>query len=341
MRSSNRSHGLVDPTGLLDIACDAVGGEVLYASDEWFAEASSLLREAAPVDDDPPVYTWRGKQMDGWETARHAEHDEHRRSNPDYCIIRLGASGQPRRIIIDTAHFTGNAAASAQVDVCTAAADTAWLLLKDWRTLLPRSNLNADSINEFVVDAARSQDVVTHVRFTMWPDGGIARLRLYSHVSMDWHGVGPCDVADVRRGASIVATSDAFYGAPIHLLLPQRAPDMHSGWETKRSRDKDHTDWSVVKLGVRARVLAIEVDTAHFRGNFPHSYELWYSDEAFDTTPDDLSWSELVPRQRGRGHARTALHIDSDVSARFIKLVLIPDGGVSRLRVYGQPLLEA
>ena len=146
------------------------------------------------------------------------------------------------------------------------------------------------------------------------------------------------DVASLTLGATIVDASNQFYSDPINLLLPHRADDMRSGWESARSRDPTHTDWVIVQLACRAALQSLELDTAHFRGNFPFEWQLHYSDDPLTTPADELTWMPLVSKRRGRGHFRCVLHFEAKPTAQFVRLQVIPDGGVSRLRVLGLPI---
>ena len=53
-----------------------------------------------------------------------------------------------------------------------------------------------------------------------------------------------------------------------NLLLPGRAENMGGGWETRRKRAPGH-DWILIRLGARGTINTIEVDTNHFKGNYP------------------------------------------------------------------------
>ena len=332
-------------TNLVDLASERLGGAVLHANDDFFAPKENLLRAPAPVWREG-VYTERGKWMDGWESRRR------RTPGFDWCLVRLGLAGRVRGVVVDTSYFTGNypegcslegraAAPDATVEELTGEAD-------EWVELLPQSRLEGNSQNLFAVTSDRR---FTHLRFKIYPDGGVARLRVYGEVLPDWQSIrragGLVDLAAVEHGGLVVATSDEFYGHRHNLIMPGRAADMSDGWETKRRRGPGH-DWCVIRLGAPGSVRRVEVDTAHFKGNFPESCSLEVCrapDEAAldEAALDALAWRELLPRTRLQAHTRhfyerELLDAGEATHARFH---IHPDGGVSRLRLHGTPAGDA
>src|SRR5919107_4217412 len=326
-------------TNLVDLASERLGGAVLYANDDFFAPKENLLKAAAPVWREG-VYTERGKWMDGWESRRR------RTPGFDWCLVRLGLAGRVRGVVVDTSYFRGNFPESCSLEACAARPNADAEELADgatrWAEILPQSRLEGDSENPFAV---ASDERFTHLRFKIYPDGGVARLRVYGEVMPDWDAVkragGLVDLAAVENGGVVVATSDEFFGHRHNLVMPGRALDMSDGWETKRRRGPGH-DWCVIRLGARGTIKRVEVDTAHFKGNFPESCSLKVcrapdpsaSDEATLTA---LPWRELLPRTRLQAHTRhfyeqELLDAGEATHARFH---IYPDGGVSRLRLHG------
>ncbi len=193
---------------------------------------------------------------------------------------------------------------------------------------------------------------LTHVRLNIYPDGGVARLRVYGEVAPDWEKIcsskGAVDLAAIEHGGRVLCCNDMFFGPKDNLILPGLAKNMGDGWETRRRRVPGH-DWIVIRLGTRGAIQKIEVDTSFFKGNFPESCSIdGCIDSRRDMTADEFSnvshdWKEILPRTKLRAHHR---HLFQKELSRnvlgtgmdFIRLNIYPDGGVSRLRVYGVPL---
>jgi allantoicase len=313
----------------LDLASERLGGSVLYANDDYFAEKENLLKPAKPVWKEHE-YTDRGKWMDGWESRRK------RVAGHDFAIVRLGLPGVVRNVVIDTAFFRGNFPESASLEGTSMRGDAPveQLLTAEWRPLLQRSTLQGDHENIFAVD---SSDAVSHVRLSIFPDGGVARLRVHGEVVPDWRlagGLGnEVDLAAAENGAQVLTCSDMFFGPKHNLIMPGRAHNMSDGWETKRRRGPGY-DWVIVRLATEGRVRRIEVDTNHFKGNYPDTASI-------EGSSDGETWTELLPRTKLQAHTRH-FFIDELVSdALFengithVRVNVFPDGGISRLRVWG------
>lgn len=329
---------MTDFTEFIDLASERLGGAVLLANDEFFAPKENLLKPEPPVFIEGK-YTDRGKWMDGWETRRR------RSPGHDWCVIRLGLPGRILGTIVDTRHFKGNypERCSLEARAITGNYDLAEVAdpSVSWTGMLPESELRGDSINTFQVATG---DRFTHVRFNIFPDGGVARLRIYGRVMPDWSTLGrrsaEIDLASVENGGLVVGCSDMFFGHRHNLIMPGRASDMSDGWETRRRRGCGH-DWAMIRLGTPGTIHRLEVDTYHFRGNAPESCAL---DACRSTDPevDDgagVQWSEVLPRIRLQPHTR---HLFEDELmpagvATHVRLRIFPDGGIGRLRVIGVP----
>jgi allantoicase len=328
---------MMDFTELIDLASERLGGSVLYANDDFFAPKENLLKAAAPVWREG-AYTERGKWMDGWESRRR------RTPGFDWCVIRLGLAGRVRGVVVDTAYFRGNYPEQCSLEARAPEGNPRVEQLIDeatvWTEILPASQLNGDSQNPFPVEHAGR---FTHLRFKIYPDGGVARLRVYGEVLPDWSRIirrgGQVDLAAVEHGGRVLACSDMFFGHRHNLIMPGRAADMSDGWETKRRRGPGH-DWAVIKLGARARsVRRVEVDTSHFKGNYPNACSLEacdLGDTAGDVDWPALDWREVLPPTKLEAHTRHNFEdeIASAGAATHLRLRIYPDGGVSRLRVF-------
>jgi allantoicase len=323
---------------LADLASERLGGQVLEANDEFFAPKENLLKEAKPVFIEGK-YTARGKWMDGWETRRR------RTQGYDWCIVRLGLPGVIRGVIVDTSFFKGNYPDRFSLEACDVGGKSAHknerkqLKSVHWVELLPETSLQGDSHNLFPVN---SNGRFTHVRLNIFPDGGVARLRVHGEVVADKKKLsrGEVDLVAVENGGSVTASSDEFFGTPRNLLMPGRAKNMGDGWETKRRRGPGH-DWVVLKLGAPGAIRRIEVDTAHFKGNFPESCSMeacYAPDAAVDTLLATLqAWKEILPRTKLKANYRHIFRTLKSVgNASHVRFHIYPDGGVSRLRIFGR-----
>jgi allantoicase len=343
-----------DLTDLVDLASERLGGAVLAASDEFFAEKENLLRakKAVFIED---RYTDRGKWMDGWESRRSFGRVEGHVD--DWAIVKLGLPGVIAAVDVDTSHFRGNFPESAAIEIADLrGADASVASLVDrsfaWKELMPRTKLQGNQSNVIAIatpdDRGRvSGPVATHLRLRIFPDGGVARLRVYGKVSPDWRHLlrnGPViDLASVECGGEVIACNDMFFGSRHNLVFPERSTYMGDGWETRRKR-VDGFDWCVVRLGARAKALrSIEVDTNWFKGNAPESCALEAIDEADATiaslADESRAWKELVPRAKLRPHTRhffTAAELRDVGTLTHVCMKIFPDGGVSRLRIHGE-----
>jgi allantoicase len=321
-------------TDLVDVAAARLGGTVLLANDEFFAPKENLLKPEKPVWREGE-YTDRGKWMDGWETRRR------RVPGHDWCLIRLGVPAVVHGVIVDTSYFKGNypeqcsleaAAVEGAVDAEALAAGNR----VEWTEILPRSGLRGDAENPFAIAPGGR---VTHLRFSIYPDGGVARLRVYGEPVND-PGLRPgtfADLAALKNGGLVVGCSDMFFGHRHNLILPGRSTHMGDGWETKRRRGPGH-DWIIVRLSARGSIARIEVDTDHFKGNAPESCSVEVCDTP-DLTPELLSggdqgWTTLLPRTALQADARHGFDV-SGGPATHARLAIYPDGGIARLRLLG------
>lgn len=328
----------MDFTELVDLASGKLGGAVLLANDEFFAPKENLLKPEPAIFIEGK-YTDLGKWMDGWETRRK------RVPGFDWCILRLGAPGIIRGVVVDTSFFRGNYPEHCSLEACTLdGLPTVDDLTSDqvqWIQLLPQLPLAGDSHNPFTVD---NNQRFTHLRLNIFPDGGVARLRVYGEVVPDWVRLerigGDVDLAAVENGGRVLACSDMFFGHRHNLIMPGRAANMSDGWETKRRRGPGH-DWSIIKLGRPGKISRLEVDTAWFKGNFPDTCSL----EAIDAgdLPEEkltdlaLEWKNVLPRTKLQAHTRHFFEreiLDAG-TVSHLRFNIFPDGGVSRLRVYG------
>ncbi len=330
---------MTESSSWVDLASERVGGRATYANDEFFAEKENLLKEGRGVFIEDK-YTDRGKWMDGWETRRRRE------PGHDWCVIRLGLPGAIHGLVVDTNHFRGNNPEACSIEACSVdegAPDDPEALAGGWVEILPRSILEGHAEHTFDVESVGRY---THVRLNIFPDGGVARLRVLGEVLPDWERIsatdGPIDLVAIQNGGTALACSDQFYSDPTNLTMSGRSENMGDGWETKRRRGPGH-DWAVLRLGHRGLIEQIEVDTNHFKGNYPESCSLEGCDlsgeaAATDWEAADLPWVEILPRTPLEGHKqhRFGQEIASGGPFTHVRLNMYPDGGISRLRLLGR-----
>ncbi len=327
-------HSTAAFVGLADLASARVGGRALAASDEFFAPKSNLL-EPQPAVFVAGKFTARGKWMDGWESRRR------RTPGHDWCAVLLGMRGVIRGVNVDTSHFTGNHPSHCSIDAIDSPRPLTTAVLAaegaPWTGILRESPLRGDARNLFAVEDDR---LWTHVRLNIFPDGGVARLRVYGDVVVDWQAAArrgrPVDLATIRHGGLVLGASDMHFGARYNMIMPGRAKNMGDGWETRRRRGPGH-DWAIVRLGTPGSLTRVEIDTNHFKGNYPESASL---DGCFEPGAPlemvkDASWHEILPPTKLRPHHRHFLAPQSAVPVSHVRLNIFPDGGVSRLRVHG------
>jgi len=324
-------------TDLADLLSARVGGRAIAANDEFFAPKENLLKPGRGVFI-PEKFTARGKWMDGWETRRR------RTPGHDWCVLRLGLPGTIRGVDVDTNHFIGNHPEQASIDACfrpgTGDARSLASPQTEWTEILAASALRGGSQNLFAIE---SEGVWTHVRLNIYPDGGVARLRVYGEVRVDAAALARArplvDLAAVGQGGLVLAASDMHFGSKDNLIMPGRSANMGDGWETKRRRGPGH-DWLILRLGARGLLERIEVDTNHFKGNYPESCSLEGADapgaslDALRT--ETVGWREFLPRTKLRAHHRHIFRPARKGPFTHVRFRIFPDGGVSRLRLHGR-----
>ncbi|WP_169570223.1 allantoicase [Sneathiella limimaris] len=318
--------------GYVNLAQPQLGAEVTFATDDFFADKSRLIDPADPVFI-TDKYDENGKWMDGWESRRK------RGEGYDHCIVRLGLPGVIAGVDIDTSHFTGNYPPAASIDACYVDGEPD--ATTEWVELVPSVSLGPDSHHYLKVE---SDGTWSHLRLNIYPDGGVARLRVYGRINCNWDNRDPNEVVDLAslfNGARAVAANNEHYGSPSKILAPGRGVNMGDGWETRRRREPGN-DWAIIELGHAGVISAVEVDTAHFKGNFPDrcsiqgAYMVGGTDQSIIT--QSMFWKTLLPEQK---LSMDAIHkFEGEVQdigpVTHVRLNIIPDGGVSRLRLFGK-----
>lgn len=322
-------------TDMPELASERLGSSVIAANDEFFAAKENLIKVGPPIANDE--YNERGKWMDGWETRRRRE------PGYDWCVLKLGIPGVVHGVIVDTANFKGNYPERCSLEACNAPSATLSDFVADqsiqWRTILDENDLRGDSQNAFDIS---DRDTVTHIRFNIFPDGGVARLRVHGvpAVPAGLTGRSDLDLAALENGGYVVSCSDMFFGNRHHLIMPGPSRQMNEGWETRRRRGPGN-DWAIVRLCGRGQIVRAEVDTSYFKGNAPG----WCSLEAASANGSDVTaepaagtrWTELLPRTPLTPHTRHFFsgELQPISAVTHVRLNIFPDGGVARLRLWG------
>ncbi len=314
---------------LTNLADTRIGAKVFECSDDFFADAQRMLQFAAPVFVEDK-FDNHGKWMDGWETRRK------RHAGYDWAIVQLGMAGTIQALDIDTTFFSGNYPASASVEACYAPQGN--LKQAEWQPLLANSILGPSQHHLFEVS---SDAVYTHVRLNIFPDGGVARFRVYGEVKIQaTDHQGTLDLLALENGGRVIAYSDAHFGHPRNLINPGRGINMGDGWETKRRRAPGF-DWCILALGQAGQIEKIDIDTAHFKGNYPAevSIQAVYIEDATDPQliPQSMFWPFLLeaqPMQMDQIHSFIEQILKHD-KISHIRVNMIPDGGISRIRLWG------
>lgn len=317
----------------VNLADERLGSKVISVTDEWFAAASRMLQPTPAVWKEG-VFDDNGKWMDGWESRRK------RFEGYDHAVIRLGVPGSIKGVDIDTSFFTGNFPPSASIDGCFVAEgepndDT------QWTEVLSSVELQGNSHHYHEISDERPY---THLRLNIYPDGGVARLRVYGIPFRDWAKQNPdeqVDLAAALNGGRALACSDEHFGRMSNILNPGRGVNMGDGWETGRRRTPGN-DWVIVALGHAGIVEKIVVDTLHFKGNYPESCNIQAAFVKGGTdsqiATQSLYWRELLPSQKLQMHNEHTFieQIRELGPITHVRLNIFPDGGVSRLRLFGK-----
>ncbi len=351
-------------TTLIDLAAERLGGKAISCSDDFFAEKENLLKPGRGIFI-ADKYTDRGKWMDGWESRRK------RVPGHDWCIIKLGASGIIRGFDIDTNFFLGNHPPHASIEACNIgnAASSETFQNVEWIEILAKSPLAPGNQNFYEID---NGNIWTHLRLNIYPDGGVARLKVYGEVYKNWDAVKQDEIIDLAaatNGAKSVLCNDMFFSHMDNLIMPERGANMGDGWETKRNRSPNNRDWVIVKLAQRGDIKKILVDTCHFKGNYPDTCSIEGIDmetvdvgassfgitrtevipttggielesvdiDLIDVNSPDIVWTEVLSKQKLQADHEHFFEkeIVSPGPFTHVRLNIFPDGGISRLRLFG------
>lgn len=327
-------------TKLTDLAAERLGGKVLSCSDDFFAEKENLIKPGRGIFI-ADKYTDRGKWMDGWESRRK------RTPGHDWCIVELATSGIIHGVDIDTNHFLGNHPPHASLESAslTDTENIDWNNVQ-WKEILPKSPLQPGSQNFYEI---KDRSHYTHIKLHIYPDGGVARLKVYGEVHKDWSTVDASEIVNLAaatNGAKSVLCNDMFFSHMDNLIMPGRGINMGDGWETKRNRTPNNRDWVIVRLAHRGIIEKILVDTCHFKGNYPDSCliegcNIKLNDEEV-LNSDKIKWETILPQSKLSANHEHFFEDEIKNKGPFthVRLSIFPDGGVSRMRLWGRIMKE-
>ena len=315
-----------------NLASPILGTKIYSFSDQFFAAASRILSDSDPIFKEG-VFDGNGKWMDGWETRRK------RIPGNDFIIIKLGKPGKIDDILIDTSFFNGNQPEFSTIEGCYSTNKS--LKKTKWINLLKKKKLYPNKKHRF---KSNSNKTFNFVRFNIFPDGGVARLRLYGNIDLSKEKLpkNKFDLASVLNGSKIIACSDEHFGRAENLLSPGKSKNMGNGWETKRRRGHGY-DWVILKLGTRGLISHFEVNTHYFKGNYPSHFSIQVSktlniSSIKKIVEKSLEWKTILKNIRLKADNKLIIKYDfkSNDYTSFIKLNIYPDGGISRFRVFGK-----
>jgi len=346
-----------------NLVSEASNSRVLFATDEWFCPADNLIKDGPPIFV-PDLYCEQGKVMDGWESRRRrdAGHDwcvialgpmgggdiygveldtAHFTGNqtPRISIHAMNCNAQSDDDLYNwmpgavrrLAQGGGIQGTKKSHDSVLEADEVCKQF--EWTEILPMTELQPGyeetRMHYFELDdhVCHKATGITHIRVNYFPDGGVARLRLWGYPSSQESKecIGGNALPSAKdychpelsldsNGGKGLACSNKHYGVPDYLIQKSYGKDMGDGWETARNPlrppilvkdpvtqlvDSPLMDWAVLKLGMggtKEGISRIILDTKHFKGNYPESV-LVEGCCASDTNASDESVCAATPER--------------------------------------------
>ena len=328
------SKKIIFTNGLIDLAQPRLGSKVIFKTDDFFASANRIINPSPAVFKEG-LFDKNGKWMDGWESRRK------RTSGHDFLIIKLGKSGSINKVDVDTSHFNGNQPSMISLEGCYSKSKN----IKDlkWKTLIGKKKTKANSHHMF---RSSSKSIFTHIKLNIFPDGGVARLRLYGSISKENNKFGnkTINLASLLNGASVIACNNEHFGKAENILAPGKAKNMGDGWETRRRRDKGF-DWLILNPINGKKIDKIEISTHHFKGNFPSHCSLQAAfvpnkKSSSSIIKSSVKWKFLLNKvnlSANKTHVFKNILMKND-KINFIKINIFPDGGISRFKIFGKSI---
>jgi allantoicase len=320
--------------GLIDLAQSRLGSKVVFKTDEFFAAASRIINPLPPIFKEG-VFDSHGKWMDGWETRRK------RKKGHDYLIVKLGKPGKISKVDIDTSFFNGNQPMHVSLEACFSKNNIPSKKIK-WNKILNNKKTKANSHHFFKI---KSKTIYSHIKLNIFPDGGVARLRVYGSMESNKIKFNKkiINLTSILNGASIIACNNEHFGKAENILAPGIGKNMGDGWETRRSRGKNF-DWLILKCATAGKVKKIQIDTHHFKGNYPDTCTLQAANITKNKSPRTIvknskKWKLLLNKVKLRAHKKHNFQNTLMKSSKinYVKINIFPDGGISRIRLFGDP----
>jgi len=317
----------------IDLANPLLGTKIIRCTDEFFAPAKRIINPLPPIYKEN-VFDNHGKWMDGWETRRR------RSKGNDYVIIKLGKPGKIKFVDVDTSFFNGNQPEFAQLEGCFSENDN----LKEVKWIkITRKNKIKPNYNNIL--KSKSSKTFNFIRFNIFPDGGIARLKLFGNIDLLLHKFSKkniIDLASVINGSQVIACSDEHFGNANNILLPGKSKNMGNGWETRRRRGNGF-DWIILKLGLSGYPISFEINTHYFKGNYPDSFSVQGFTNNNNVSINSIiknskKWKTIISNKKLKSNSSLTIKMLKKFYKKYnyIKLNIYPDGGISRFRVYGK-----
>jgi allantoicase len=318
--------------GLIDLAQSRLGTKVVYKTDEFFAAAKRIINPWPPIFKEG-VFDQHGKWMDGWETRRK------RNKGHDYLILKLGKQGKINKVDIDTSYFNGNQPSKVSLEACFSKKKIP-NKKSNWITILNKKTTKPNSHHFFNI---KNKSIFTHIKLNIFPDGGVARLRIYGAMELKKNfGKGVINLTSVLNGATPIACNNEHFGRAENILAPGSGKNMGDGWETRRSRGKNF-DWLILKCATQGNISTIQIDTHHFKGNYPDkcSIQASYISGKIKNTAivaKSKKWKLLLNKVKLYAHKKHNFknNLMKNKKINYIKVNIFPDGGISRIRLFGK-----
>ena len=317
---------------MINLAEPRLGSKVIFKTDDFFASAHRILKPESPIFKED-VFDKHGKWMDGWETRRR------RIKGFDCLIIKLGKPGKIFNVDLDTTHFSGNQPTHASLEACYSKnkpnKKTKWIKILNKKKLNPNKNHNFKINNKFTFN---------YIRLNIFPDGGMARIRLFGKIDMKKVNTNEktTNLSSVLNGASIVGCNNEHFGKAENVIAPGKGKNMGDGWETRRSRGKNF-DWLIIKFGKAGIISKLEIDTHHFKGNYPDSCSIQTAAILKKVSnsyvvKNSTKWKVILNKAKlkaNKKHIFKSIRMNKN-KVNFLKINIYPDGGISRIRVFGK-----
>ena len=315
----------------VDLANPILGTKILSCSDEFFAPAERILNSSPPIFKEN-VFDNHGKWMDGWETRRR------RGKGNDWLIIKLGMPGSINLIDLDTSFFNGNQPQTAQIDGCYSQSDN--LKNVKWFRITKKNKIKPNSSNILKTTSSKK---LTHIRLNIFPDGGIARIKLYGNIDLSLKKLSnknKIDLVSILNGAYVIACSDEHFGNANNIILPGKSKNMGNGWETRRRRGKGN-DWLIIKIASPGIPNSFEINTHYFKGNYPDCFSIQAAmvnkiQSIKSIIKNSTKWKNIINKTKLKANSSLKLRTNYHKKINYIKLNIYPDGGISRFRVIGK-----